>query len=79
VVDFQPLYTFNKRHIDDLRIGTDILREAVKLDTEKNDRLTRARAEEKAAQEAVKRNVRLILSQSGTSLTCVYRLVHNRS
>lgn len=57
VKDFQPFYTFNPKFIDNLRIGAEIIQEAVKTDIEKNERLARAKKEEKSATEAVKRKV----------------------
>jgi len=59
VKDFQPFYTWNPKFKDDLRIGVDMLREAVILDTEKRERAESARKVEKAAADAVKRNVAL--------------------
>jgi hypothetical protein len=57
VKDFQPFYTWNPKFKDDLRIGVNMLREAVILDTEKRERAESARKVEKAAADAVKRNV----------------------
>jgi hypothetical protein len=59
VADFQPYYTFEPHFMDQLRIGAAILREAVAVETAKTERIARARAEEKAAAESVKRNVAL--------------------
>jgi hypothetical protein len=56
--DFQPFYVWQARAHDKLRIGADILREAVALDTDKRERSERARKLEKEAADAVKRNVR---------------------
>lgn len=57
VRDFQPYYTFNPKFIDHLRIGAEIIHEAVKVDTERRERMERAKKEEKAAADAVKHNV----------------------
>ena len=57
VQDFQPYYRFNARKIADLRIGAAILKEAVELDAQKQERLERSRRDEKAAAAAVVNNV----------------------
>lgn len=59
VIDFQPYYVFQPQFMDQLRIGAAILHETVAVHTEKNERMARARAEEKAAAEAAKRNIAL--------------------
>jgi hypothetical protein len=61
VREFQPFYTWNPAFANKLRIGAEIIREAFKLDTEKRQRTERAQKEQKAAEAAVKRNVRLCL------------------
>ena len=42
----------------ELRVGAAILKEAVELETDKQERLNRSKREEKAAAEAVANNVR---------------------
>ncbi|EIN10648.1 hypothetical protein PUNSTDRAFT_65728, partial [Punctularia strigosozonata HHB-11173 SS5] len=59
VKNFQPYYVFNQRHMDDLRIGAAMLREALELQTGKMTRQERAKKEEKAAADAVAKNVHL--------------------
>ena len=54
----QPYYVFNKqRHIRDLQIGAEILREALEREVTKEERQERAKREEKAAAAAQKANV----------------------
>ncbi|KAJ7283621.1 hypothetical protein C8J57DRAFT_1293078 [Mycena rebaudengoi] len=59
VQNFQPFYTFNPRRMDNLRIGAEILREAVNLGSEKEERAARSKKEEKAAADAVAEKIRL--------------------
>jgi hypothetical protein len=57
VVDFQPYYVFNKRHMSDLRIGATILQEHVDLETTKREQAEKSKREEKAAAEAAANKV----------------------
>lgn len=59
VVDFQPYYIFNKSRWNDLLIGHSVLKEFEEREAEKDQRLAKARAEEKAAIEAQKEKTRL--------------------
>ncbi|KAG7449173.1 uncharacterized protein BT62DRAFT_929155 [Guyanagaster necrorhizus] len=59
VKNFQPFYTFNPRHMDSLRIGSAILKEAFDLETEKQQRAARAKKEEKAVAAAAANKVKL--------------------
>ncbi|KAI0638195.1 hypothetical protein C8Q77DRAFT_416722 [Trametes polyzona] len=52
VENFQPYYIFNKRHMDDLRIGAAMIKEALDRELVKEEVDKRKRAEEKAAHEA---------------------------
>ncbi|KAJ7682770.1 hypothetical protein DFH06DRAFT_1464410 [Mycena polygramma] len=57
VKDFQPYYIFNPRKMQHLRIGADMLREAVSLGEE--TRAAQAKKEEKALAEAAAEKIRL--------------------
>lgn len=58
VEKFQPLYVFNKkRHMEDLKIGADILREALDRELTKEERAAQAKREEKAVAAAQIANV----------------------
>ncbi|KAK0468401.1 uncharacterized protein EV420DRAFT_1504284 [Desarmillaria tabescens] len=59
VKNFQPFYTFHPRHMDSLRIGSAILKEAFDLETEKQERAALARKEEKAVAAAAANKVKL--------------------
>lgn len=59
VVDFQPFYIFNKSKWNDLVIGHAVLKEFEEREAEKEQRLAKAKAEEKAAIEAQKEKTRL--------------------
>ncbi|KAI0750812.1 hypothetical protein C8Q80DRAFT_1154022 [Daedaleopsis nitida] len=50
--NFQPYYAWRKRHMNDLRIGAAIIKEALDREVVKEDREARRKAEEKAAKEA---------------------------
>lgn len=57
VQNFQPYYTFNQRHMEDLRIGNSILKDYIDLETEKEERAARAKKNEKASIEAAAKKV----------------------
>ncbi|KAJ6599035.1 hypothetical protein DFH09DRAFT_1303593 [Mycena vulgaris] len=59
VEDFQPFYTFNPRRMDHLRIGADMLREAIALESEKQARAVQSKKEEKAVADAAAEKIRL--------------------
>ncbi|KAJ7180138.1 hypothetical protein C8R43DRAFT_1056151 [Mycena crocata] len=59
VRDFQPYYTFNPRKKDNLRIGADMLREALALVSEKDVRAAQSKREEKAVADAAAEKIRL--------------------
>ncbi|EGO01926.1 hypothetical protein SERLA73DRAFT_132602 [Serpula lacrymans var. lacrymans S7.3] len=59
VKEFQPIYVFNPRKMAELRMGAAILREAVDLESQKQERAQRSKKEEKAAIEAAAQNVKL--------------------
>ncbi|KIJ70531.1 hypothetical protein HYDPIDRAFT_35903 [Hydnomerulius pinastri MD-312] len=59
VKDFQPLYVFNPRKMADLRIGAAILKEAIDLETEKQERSQRNMVDQKAVAAAAAQNVKL--------------------
>ncbi|KAI0677544.1 hypothetical protein C8Q78DRAFT_96843 [Trametes maxima] len=52
VENFQPYYIFHPRHMDNLKIGAAMIKEALDRELVKEDRDQRKRAEEKAAHEA---------------------------
>jgi hypothetical protein len=60
VKDFQPYYVFNTRKMAYLRIGAAILKEAIDLETQKQECLQRSKEEQKAAAAAVTQNARFI-------------------
>jgi hypothetical protein len=59
VQNFQPFYTFNRRHMEDLRIGNNILVDYIDLETEKQERAARSKKNEKASIEAAAERVKL--------------------
>lgn len=58
VKEFQPLYVWNERKGEELRIGAQMLQEAIDLAEQKSVRSRRNAAEAKAAAEAATKNVR---------------------
>jgi len=59
VNNFQPYYTFNRKHIQDLQMGAALLKEYITLETEKEGRAAKAKKNEKAAHEAAAERVKL--------------------
>ncbi|KAL4075833.1 hypothetical protein J3A83DRAFT_2055448 [Scleroderma citrinum] len=59
VKDLQSYYVFNPRYRADLHIGAAILKETIDLETKKQGRIQRSKAEEKAAAAAAVQNVKL--------------------
>jgi len=59
VKNFQPFYTFNQRHMEDLRMGSSILKDYIELETEKQERAARSKKNEKASIEAAAEKVKL--------------------
>ncbi|KAJ6539379.1 hypothetical protein B0H19DRAFT_1178767 [Mycena capillaripes] len=59
VRNFQPFYAFNPRRIQNLRIGAEMIREALAAVEEKETRAAQARKEEKAVAEAAAEKIRL--------------------
>ncbi|KAJ7498889.1 hypothetical protein FB451DRAFT_13759 [Mycena latifolia] len=59
VEDFQPYYSFNPRRMDNLRIGADMLREAIALESDKQARAAQSKKEEKAVADAAAEKIRL--------------------
>ncbi|KAG9218911.1 hypothetical protein CCMSSC00406_0000975 [Pleurotus cornucopiae] len=59
VKNFQPYYVFNPRKLHDLQIGAAILKEALDRQSEKDERASRAKQEEKEATEAALLKVKL--------------------
>ena len=58
VDNFQPLYVFNKkRHMGDLKIGAEIIRECFEREMTKEERAAQAKKEEKAVAAAQIANV----------------------
>ena len=57
VEDLQPFYVWNRRRIDDLRIGAAILKEALQRESAKIERDLKTKQQEKAAVEAEKLQV----------------------
>jgi len=69
VIDFQPYYIFHKSRWNDLLIGHAVLKEFEEREAEKEQRLAKARAEEKAAIEAQKEKTRLAFLDDRKSKT----------
>lgn len=65
--NFQPFYTFNPRRVEDLRLGTTILKEFVDLENEKAERAARSKVDQKAVTEAITNQVGEVLCRSVTS------------
>ncbi|KAG0709668.1 hypothetical protein DFH29DRAFT_885280 [Suillus ampliporus] len=59
VKEFQPLYVWNERRSEELRLGAQILQETIDLAEQKSARSQRNAAEAKVATEAATRNVLL--------------------
>ncbi|KAJ7095419.1 hypothetical protein B0H15DRAFT_112395 [Mycena belliarum] len=59
VEDFQPYYTFNPRRMVNLRIGADMLREVIALESDKQARAVHSKKEEKAVADAAAEKIRL--------------------
>lgn len=55
----QSYYVFNPRCMENLRVGAAILKEAIDLEIEKQGRMKRSKAEEKAAAAAAAQNIKL--------------------
>ena len=62
MVDFQPYYVWNPRHLEDLRVGSAIIKEALEREMVREERAARQKAEEKAAHEAAVGKVRAIFA-----------------
>ncbi|EKM59515.1 uncharacterized protein PHACADRAFT_250072 [Phanerochaete carnosa HHB-10118-sp] len=58
VEDYQPLYVFKPRRIGDLRIGAEILKEALDREMTKEERAERAKQQEKAVAAAQIANIK---------------------
>lgn len=59
VENFQPYYIWNKRHLNVLRIGAAIIKEALDREVVKEEQAARKKAEEKAAKEAAVEKVKM--------------------
>ncbi|KAH9951579.1 hypothetical protein B0H21DRAFT_818030 [Amylocystis lapponica] len=59
VENLQPFYVFNKRRLNDLRIGTAVLEEVMERELEREAREQRAKEEEKAAKAAQVEKVKM--------------------
>ncbi|KAF9485327.1 hypothetical protein BDN70DRAFT_765690, partial [Pholiota conissans] len=59
VKNFQPYYIFHKRHIEDLKIGAAILKDYIATETIKEERIARAKKNEKETHEAAMEKVKL--------------------
>ena len=57
VDNFQPFYVWHKRHLNDLKTGAAIIKEALERENVKEVQAQRRKEEEKAAQEAAKAKV----------------------
>lgn len=52
------MYAFNPRHLEDMRVGNEILKERLDLEEEKNRKASERKETEKERKEAVARSVR---------------------
>lgn len=59
VHNFQPYYTFHRKHMEDLQMGASILKEYIALESQKQDRALTAKKNEKAAHDAAAERVKL--------------------
>ncbi|TFK23280.1 hypothetical protein FA15DRAFT_670676 [Coprinopsis marcescibilis] len=59
VENFQPYYAFHQRHMEDLKIGTQILKDFLHLYQEKDERAMLAKQNEKAIKDAAHEKVKL--------------------
>lgn len=57
VESFQPVYKFNERHREDLRLGNEVIKETLDRETAKLDREKHAKEREQQAREEAARNV----------------------
>ena len=57
VVNFQPYYTFHRRHFEELQIGSVILKEYLAVESEKEERIALAKKNEKATHDAIAEKV----------------------
>ncbi|KAJ8515050.1 hypothetical protein ONZ45_g7482 [Pleurotus djamor] len=69
VKDFQPYYVFNPRKMEDLRLGAAMLKEAMSLQAEKDERSARSKELEKAAREEAALKVKLAFMDDRRSKT----------
>jgi hypothetical protein len=59
VIDFQPLYIFNPKFIQDLNLGAAILKDYIELTSEKELRAEMAKKNEKITKEEAAKKVHL--------------------
>ncbi|KAG2056393.1 hypothetical protein BDR06DRAFT_909921 [Suillus hirtellus] len=79
VKEFQPLYVWNERKSEELRLGAQILQETIELAEKKSARSQTSAAETKAAAEAAKRNALLaFMDDRKTKMLRDQRDRHNR-
>ncbi|KAG2077383.1 hypothetical protein BDR04DRAFT_1043346 [Suillus decipiens] len=79
VKEFQPLYVWNERKGEELRLGAQILQETIELAEQKLARSQKNAAEAKAATEAATRNVLLaFMDDRKTKMLRDQRERHNR-
>jgi len=58
IENFQPFYVWHTKYLNDLKIGVAVLKEAMERENEKEERLERARLEEKAVADAQKAKIK---------------------
>ena len=66
--NFQPFYTFDPRRVEDLRLGTTILKEFVDLEKEKAERAARSKVDQKAVTADITNRVGVLLSSAVTTI-----------
>ncbi|EJD01472.1 uncharacterized protein FOMMEDRAFT_62349, partial [Fomitiporia mediterranea MF3/22] len=59
VAQFQPIYIFNDRHLEELQIGNEILKETLIREAEKQEKASQVKLTEKELREIARRKVQL--------------------
>ena len=62
--NFQPFYTFDPRRVEDLRLGTTILKEFVDHEKEKAERAARSKVDQKAVTADITNRVSVLISSA---------------
>jgi hypothetical protein len=68
VKNFQPYYIFHERYLEDLKIGTAILKEYITTETTKEERIALAKKNEKEAHDAAAEKARSVSAANSAIL-----------